>query len=69
MSRVEAKAFYSSDTSTAAAVTLFENFRRNAGGKFDYEFIDPYNDPVAANQAGITRDATTVLYCRGHKPR
>ena len=62
---VEAKAFYSSDTSTATAETLFENFRRNADGKFDYEFIDPYNDPVAANQAGITRDATTVLSAEG----
>ena len=59
---VEAKAFYSSDTSTAAAETLFENFRRNAGGKFDYEFIDPYNDPVAASQADISLNASTVLY-------
>ena len=59
---VNAKAFYSSDTSTAAAETLFENFRRNAAGKFDYEFIDPYNDPVAANQANISVNATTVLY-------
>ncbi|MBG0783800.1 MAG: GldG family protein [Anaerolineaceae bacterium] len=58
---VNAKAFYSSDTSTAAAETLFENFRRNAAGKFDYEFIDPYNDPVAANQANISVNATTVL--------
>jgi ABC-type uncharacterized transport system involved in gliding motility auxiliary subunit len=59
---VNAKAFYSSDTSTAGAETLFENFRRNAAGKFDYEFIDPYNDPVAANQANISVNATTVLY-------
>ena len=59
---VNAKAFYTSDTSTAAAETLFENFRRNAGGKFSYEFIDPYKDPVAANQAEVTRNGTTVLY-------
>lgn len=59
---VEAKAFYSSDLNTSTAENLFENFRRNAGGKFDYEFIDPYEDPVTANQAEITRDGTTVLY-------
>ena len=59
---VEAKAFYSSDSSTTTAVTLFENFRRNAGGKFDYEFIDPYEDPVAAKQAEVSLDGTTVLY-------
>ena len=62
---VEAKAFYTSDTSTAAAETLFENFRRNSGGKFEYEFINPYDDPVAANLAEITRNATTVLSAEG----
>lgn len=58
---VSARAFYSSDISTTTAETLFANFKRNANGNFDYEFIDPYQDPVEANQAGIDRDGTTIL--------
>ncbi len=58
---VRAQAFFSSNISSDSAETLLSNFKRNANGMFDYEFIDPYQDPVAANQAGITRDGTVVL--------
>jgi ABC-type uncharacterized transport system involved in gliding motility auxiliary subunit len=58
---VYAQAFYSTNTSTDSAETLLSNFKRNANGMFDYEFIDPYQNPVLANQAGITRDGTVVL--------
>lgn len=58
---VYAQAFYSSSTDTESADTLLNNFKRNSNGMFDYEFIDPYQDPVLANQAGITKDGTTVL--------
>ncbi len=58
---VFAQAFYSPNVSLDTAETLLSNFKRNSNGMFDYEFIDPYQDPVAANQAGITRDGTVVL--------
>lgn len=58
---VYAQAFYSSSTSTDTADTLLSNFKRNSNGMFDYEFIDPYQNPVIANQAGITKDQTVVL--------
>ena len=58
---VYAQAFYSTGTATDAADTLLGNFKRNSNGMFDYEFIDPYQEPVIANQAGITRDQTVVL--------
>jgi ABC-type uncharacterized transport system involved in gliding motility auxiliary subunit len=58
---VYAQAFFSSNISLDTAETLLSNFKRNANGMFDYEFIDPYQDPVTANQASITRDGTIVL--------
>ncbi len=58
---VYAQAFYSSSTSTDSADALLSNFKRNSNGMFEYEFIDPYQNPVIANQAGITRDQTVVL--------
>ena len=58
---VYAQAFYSGNTNTEIAEALLSNFKRNSNGMFDFEFIDPYSDPVLANQAGITKDGTTVL--------
>lgn len=58
---IYAQAFYSPNVNSDTAETLLSNFKRNSNGMFDYEFIDPYQDPVAANQAGITRDGTVVL--------
>ena len=59
--RVHAQAFFSINVSTEQAETLLRNFERNAGDQFDFEFIDPYQNPIAANQAGITRDGTVIL--------
>jgi len=58
---IEAQAFYSSSTSSEGAEILLRNFERNAEGFFTYEFIDPYDDPVAATQAGIDRDGVIIL--------
>jgi ABC-type uncharacterized transport system involved in gliding motility auxiliary subunit len=58
---IYAQAFYSASTATDSADKVLSNFKRNSNGMFDYEFIDPYQDPVAANQAGITRDQTIIL--------
>lgn len=58
---VYAQAFYSASTATDAADKVLSNFKRNSNGMFDYEFIDPYQSPIIANEAGITRDQTIVL--------
>jgi ABC-type uncharacterized transport system involved in gliding motility auxiliary subunit len=58
---VNAKAFFTSQTSSDQARDLLEQYKFNSDGKFDYEFIDPNENPVEAEQAKITRDGTIVL--------
>lgn len=58
---VTAKAFYSQRSPTDTAEELLERFKQNSAGKFDYEFIDPEENPLAAEQAKITQDGTIVL--------
>jgi ABC-type uncharacterized transport system involved in gliding motility auxiliary subunit len=58
---VSALAFYSPQMSSTAAEGLLDQYRFNAKGNFDFRFIDPYEDPVTATQANITRDGTIVL--------
>ena len=63
---VIAKAFFSSDSSISAskenAKSLLDQYVYEGGGKFQYEFIDPNKDPVAAQDGGITKDGSIVLY-------
>lgn len=60
--RIEADAFFSSvSSSKASAETLLNNFKSSSNGKFNYQFIDPNEDPLAAKNAGITRDGSIVL--------
>jgi ABC-type uncharacterized transport system involved in gliding motility auxiliary subunit len=63
---VVAKAFYTSDPSIASSKdstkTLLDEYVYAGSGKFEYQFIDPNKDPVAAQDAGITKDGTVVLY-------
>jgi ABC-type uncharacterized transport system involved in gliding motility auxiliary subunit len=59
--KVKAKAFYSQRFPTDTAEDLLERFKQNSAGKFDYEFIDPEENPLAAEQAKITQDGTIVL--------
>ena len=58
---VQARAFYTARVNSETARTLLDQYKFNSEGKFDYQFIDPEQDPLAAQQAGITRDATVVL--------
>ncbi len=64
--RVMAKAFFTTDSTVASSKestkTLLDKYTYASGGKFQYEFIDPNNDPAAARDAGITKDGTVVLY-------
>jgi ABC-type uncharacterized transport system involved in gliding motility auxiliary subunit len=63
---VVAKAFFTTNTTVAtskeSAKLLLEQYVYEGAGKFKYEFIDPNNDPAAAQDAGITADGTVVLY-------
>jgi ABC-type uncharacterized transport system involved in gliding motility auxiliary subunit len=59
--KVTAQAFYSQRVPTDTAEQLLEQFKKNSTGKFAYEFIDPEENPLAAEQANITQDGTIVL--------
>jgi ABC-type uncharacterized transport system involved in gliding motility auxiliary subunit len=58
---VQATAFYTSQTPSDTARKLLENYKKNSNGKFDYTFIDPDQNPLAARQAGITGDGKIYL--------
>ena len=58
---VTAEAYYSSSFPIGSTRDLLENYKLNGKGKFDYEVIDPVQNPVRANAAKITRDGTIVL--------
>jgi len=68
---VVAKAFYSSDSTLASSKentkAIFDQYVSVGVGKFQYEFIDPLKDPVSAQEAGITKDGSVVLYMGSSK--
>ena len=59
--KVDAIAFYSTQTPTDTARQLLNDLKSNSKGKFDYRFVDPNADPVLARQYGITGDGKIVL--------
>jgi ABC-type uncharacterized transport system involved in gliding motility auxiliary subunit len=60
---VVVKGFYSPEleSSRQTAQRLFDQYRIHSDGKLSYEFIDPYENPVAANDLGVTRDGSVVV--------
>ncbi len=58
---VTATAFYSSNLNRTSAEDLLIKFKSNSNGKFDYKFINPDLDPIAAREAGITGDGKILL--------
>ncbi len=58
---VQAIAFFSSRTPTDTAEDLLRDFKANSNGKFDYHFMDPDLNPLAAKNAGITGDGKILL--------
>lgn len=60
-SPITAQAFFTSATSSDTAKSLLESYKRNSNGKFNYEFINPEENPLAAQNANITRDGTIVV--------
>lgn len=63
---VQATAFYTSQTPSDIARKLLENYKNHSNGKFDYTFIDPDQNPLAARQAGITGDGKIYLQMGDH---
>lgn len=60
---VQAIGFYSDALAGARtpAEELLQKFKENSDGKFDFTFVDPNTDPVAAREAGITGDGRILL--------
>jgi ABC-type uncharacterized transport system involved in gliding motility auxiliary subunit len=58
---VHATAFFTTQTDPATAQKLLENYKNNFSGKFTYEFINPDQNPLVAQQAGITGDGKIYL--------
>ncbi len=59
-SKVKATAFYST-LDRASADEILLKFKTNSKGNFDYEFINPDTDPLAAREAGVTGDGKILL--------
>jgi len=59
--KVTATAFYTSNLDSTSAEDLLQKFKNNSNGKFDYSFVNPDLDPVAARAAGITGDGKILL--------
>jgi len=64
---VLAKAFYSPSLPSGTAEELLDQYAFNSDGKFDYEVIDPVQDPAAAQEAEITQDGSIVFYMGENK--
>jgi ABC-type uncharacterized transport system involved in gliding motility auxiliary subunit len=59
--KVTATAFYSATLDPTSAKDLLSKFKTNSKGNFDYSFVDPDQDPLAAREAGITGDGKILL--------
>ena len=59
--KVKATAFYTANLPKTEADALLLKFKSRSNGKFDYEFVDPDRDPLAARAAGITGDGKIML--------
>lgn len=64
--KLTATGFFS-QAPTDTARQLFEDMRAKSNGKFEYSFIDPVRNPVAAKEAGITGDGKILLEMNGQK--
>jgi len=64
---VMAEAFFTTRTPSDTARSLLQDYKSNANGKFDFKFIDPEADPVAAQAAKIQTDGTVVLTMSGRQ--
>ena len=58
---VTAEAYFTSSASPDSARGILNQYKNESDGKFDFVFIDPVKNPVAAQNANITTDGTVVL--------
>ncbi len=59
---VFAQAFYPSNSSSASTdKKMLDNYKYYSKGNFDYKFIDPNADPVAAKNANVTFNGSPVI--------
>ncbi|MFN8382716.1 MAG: Gldg family protein [Anaerolineales bacterium] len=59
--KVTATAFYSANLDKTSADEILLKFKTNSKGMFDYTFVDPDTNPVAAREAGVTGDGKVML--------
>jgi len=59
--KVTATAFYTANSDSVSAEDLLKKFKNNSNGKFDYTFVNPDLDPIAAREAGVTGDGKILL--------
>lgn len=58
---VNATGFFSANLSNESADELLGRVKAASNGNFDYKFVNPDIDPVAAKEAGITGDGKILL--------
>jgi ABC-type uncharacterized transport system involved in gliding motility auxiliary subunit len=58
---VHATAFYTGNIPTDTADQLLKNFATFSDGKFTYEFVDPDQNPIVAQNAGVSGDGKIYL--------
>jgi ABC-type uncharacterized transport system involved in gliding motility auxiliary subunit len=58
---VTAEAYFTSSSSPDSARAILNQYKNESEGKFDFEFIDPVKNPVAAQNANITTDGMVIL--------
>jgi ABC-type uncharacterized transport system involved in gliding motility auxiliary subunit len=58
---VHATAFFTSNYSSDTASQLLQNYRTYSDEKFTYEFVDPDQNPLVAQSAGVSGDGKIFL--------
>ncbi len=64
---VTVRAYYSSRMPKDDIQKLLDNFKQNSKGKLTFGFNDLYQDPLTAQQDGVSHDGTLVLQMGEHK--
>jgi ABC-type uncharacterized transport system involved in gliding motility auxiliary subunit len=64
---VTVQAYYTPRINSESARALLDQYAFESDGKFAYSFIDPEADPIAAQNANVTRDGTVVLGMGGRQ--
>jgi ABC-type uncharacterized transport system involved in gliding motility auxiliary subunit len=58
---VKAYGFFTANTSSTTAQSLLTDYKNKSNGKFDFQIIDPNNNPGLATKYGITTDGSIVF--------